>query len=68
MSSLKEETISLINCLPDEELVLFNELAKKLVFAWDPDFTKLTKAEAERIKKIEETSDKRCTGDDIDTD
>lgn len=56
MSNLREETISLINCLPDEDLVLFYELAKRLILAWDPDFTKLTKSEEERIKKIEDSS------------
>ena len=29
------------------------DLLKKMVMAWDPDFTKVTKAEAERIEKAE---------------
>ncbi len=45
-----------------------NKLAKNIVLEWDPDFTKLTKTEAERLKKIEETSDEWCTGDDINID
>ena len=53
---LKESTMQtaeLIDVLPDEDISLVNALVKKLIIAWDPDFTKLTpheKAELERAK------------------
>ena len=32
-----------------------NEFVKKLILAWDPDFTKVTPEEAARIKAAEES-------------
>jgi len=49
MSALKQQTIEMVNMLPDTEVAIINELLKKLVRAWDPDFTKATPQEKERI-------------------
>lgn len=50
---LKKEIIAIINVLPDDDLVLVNQMIKKLILAWDPDFTKLTKAEKEELEHIQ---------------
>lgn len=37
-----DQILDLISALPQEDKNLAYELIKKLVLAWDPDFTKLT--------------------------
>ena len=39
--------------LPESDQQLAFELVKKLVLAWDPDFTKVTPQEAEALKEAE---------------
>lgn len=39
------------NILPDEDISIVNALIKKLVIAWDPDFTKVTAREKELLEK-----------------
>ena len=34
------QTAELLDILPDEDVSIVNALIKKLVIAWDPDFTK----------------------------
>jgi len=53
---LKEKTLQtaeLLDILPDEDILLVNALIKKLVIAWDPDFTKVTARERELLEKID---------------
>ena len=37
----------------DEDISMENELIKKLITAWDPDFTKVTDEERELLEKSE---------------
>ena len=53
MRDLSVQTAKLINLLPEDELALVNELVKKLLLAWDPDFTKVTPEEKERIDRAD---------------
>lgn len=53
MRTAIKESIQLLEMLPDEELLFANEIIKKLVLAWDPDFTKLTPKEAEALQSID---------------
>lgn len=53
MSNVAMDAARLIDMLPDEDKNFAYEFIKKLVLAWDPDFTKVTPAEAERIKEAE---------------
>ena len=53
---------STLDMLPANEQQLAYEMLKRIVLAWDPDFTKLTPAEAE----IERG--KTVSGDEIDWD
>lgn len=53
MSAATKEIIDLMEILPESEQNFALEFVKKLVLAWDPDFTKLTPAER---KELEEAS------------
>lgn len=44
----------MMECLPEEDQIFAYEFIKKLVLAWDPDFTKLTASEAAALKEAEE--------------
>lgn len=45
------QTAELLDILPDEDISIVNALIKKLVIAWDPDFTKVTARERELLEK-----------------
>ena len=45
------QTAELLDILPDEDVSIVNALVKKLVIAWDPDFTKVTARERELLEK-----------------
>lgn len=47
------QTAELLDILPDEDIAIVNALVKKLVIAWDPDFTKLTLRERELLEKTD---------------
>lgn len=52
-SEIKQETITMIDILTDEDLLFANQFIKKLILAWDSDFTKLTPKEAEELERIQ---------------
>ncbi|MCQ2506864.1 MAG: hypothetical protein MJ113_06805 [Lachnospiraceae bacterium] len=45
------QTAALLDILPDEDISIVNALVKKLIIAWDPDFTKVTAKEKELLEK-----------------
>lgn len=53
MSETVKQTISMLEMLPDQEQSLALEIVKRLVLAWDPDFTKLTPEERKRLEAAE---------------
>ena len=55
MSNLAIDAARMMDMLPDEDKNFAYEFIKKLVKAWDPDFTKVTSDEAQRIKLAEES-------------
>lgn len=55
MSSIAIEAARLIDALPEADKVFAYEFIKKLVLAWDPDFTKVTADEAKRIEDAEKS-------------
>jgi hypothetical protein len=55
MSDIAAGTAKLVDMLPENDQRFAYEIIKKLVLAWDPDFTKVTPAEAEAIKAAEES-------------
>ena len=56
MSALtKSQEISvLVDLLPENEQALAYELIKRMVLAWDSDFTKLTPIERKRLEEAEQ--------------
>ena len=51
MSELAQKTATMLDMLPTNEQQLAYEMLKRIVLAWDPDFTKLTPAEAEALRE-----------------
>ena len=57
MSTMIDNIIEIMNVLPIEDQELLYCMAKKLIKAWDPDFTKLTPLEANELNQIIEDDD-----------
>ena len=55
MSNIAIEAARLIDILPDDDKAFAFEFIKKMVLAWDPDFTKLTQSEAEEVSNAEKS-------------
>ena len=55
MSNMAIDAARMMDMLPEEDKTFAYEFIKKLVKAWDPDFTKVTPEEAQRIKNAEES-------------
>lgn len=70
MSAATKEIINLIEILPESEQNFALEFVKKLVLAWDPDFTKLTPSEKQQLEEAEKSIKEYGTisHDDIDWD
>lgn len=55
MSNMAMSAARLMDMLPEEEKSFAYEFIKKLVRAWDPDFTKVTPEEAKQIEEAEQS-------------
>ena len=55
MSNMAIDAARLMDILPEEDKKFAYEFIKKLVKAWDPDFTKVTPEEAQSIQAAEES-------------
>ena len=55
MSDVVKSAAQMLEMLPEEDQNFAHEFIKKLVLAWDPDFTKVTPAEAERLAEAEKS-------------
>ena len=55
MSSIVAEAARLMDILPEADKAFVYEFIKKMVMAWDPDFTKVTIEEAKRIEEAEKS-------------
>ncbi|HHX95008.1 MAG TPA: hypothetical protein GX691_04200 [Clostridia bacterium] len=60
MSSTTQQIIDMLNMLPKKEQDFACEMLKKIVLAWDPDYTKLTPDES---KKLEEGKKQLANGE-----
>lgn len=49
MSPVTKKILEMIDMLPEQEQKLAFEFIKRMVLAWDSDFTKLTPIERERL-------------------
>ena len=54
MSEKTKEMFQLVDMLPETEQNLINEMIKRVVLAWDPDYTKATPEEIQSMKQAEE--------------
>ena len=65
---ITKEITAMVELLPENEQSLVFELIKRVVLAWDSDFTKLTPAERQRLEIAEQDylSGKTISHDDID--
>lgn len=57
MSALTAQTVKMVEMLPDEELSTINSLLKMILRSWDPEFTKVTSEEYEKLLSIEKEMD-----------
>lgn len=55
MTAKTAQIAEMIDMLPDSDKDLAYELIKKLVLAWDPDFTKVTPKERKEIEEAEQS-------------
>jgi len=55
MSTLAMNAARMIDMLPVNDQRFAYEFVKKLVLAWDPDFTKVTPEEAAQLESAEES-------------
>lgn len=53
MSAATKEAINLMEILPESDQNFAPEFIKKLVLAWDPDYTKVTPAERKALEEAE---------------
>lgn len=51
MVPIAQQIADMVDMLPEKDQALAFELVKKLVLAWDPDFSKVTPAEKAEIDK-----------------
>lgn len=70
MAPIAQQIASMVEMLPEADQALAYTLVKKLVLAWDPDYTKLTPSEAETVARAEAEMDagEYVTDDEIDWD
>ena len=55
MTAKTAQIAEMIDMLPDSDKDLAYELIKKLVLAWNPDFTKVTPKERKEIEEAEQS-------------
>lgn len=55
MAPMAQEIAKLVDMLPEQDQALAYELVRRLVLAWDPDYTRVTPEERDRIQKAEES-------------
>ena len=53
MSPIMQDSINMIEMLPESEQAFVNEMLKRIVKAWDPDFTKVTPNECLEMEEAE---------------
>ena len=58
MSALVKQTTDMLTLLPDEDVSLVYEFVKKLIKAWDPDYTKVTPEERKILEQADREMEK----------
>ena len=57
MTQVIQESVKMLEMLPESEQELASQLIRRLVLAWDPDFTKLTPEEQKNLEAAEQRID-----------
>lgn len=57
MTQTMQESVKMLEMLPASEQEFASQFIKRLVLAWDPDYTKLTQEEQERLEAAEQRVD-----------
>ena len=55
MTQIVQESVRMLEMLPESEQEFASQFIKRLVLAWDPDFTRVTPDEAVRIHAAEDS-------------
>lgn len=55
MTSQTKEIVEMLDILPKQEQEFAIEMLKRIVLAWDPDYTKLTDKEAKELEGAEKS-------------
>ena len=55
MSNISVKAAQLMDCLPETDKLFAYEFIKKMVLAWDPDFTKMTPEEKRKMENAEKS-------------
>ncbi len=66
MSTQAQQIAAMLDMLPEQERNLAFEMLKRIILAWDPDYTKLTPSEAAALEEAEESG--YVDADEIDWD
>lgn len=53
MGNTAQQVAKMVEMLPESDQKLAYELIKKLVIAWDPDYTRVTPTEAQQLEEAE---------------
>ena len=53
MSDVAQQVANMVDMLPEQDQSLAYEVVKKLVLAWDPDFTKVTPGERRALEQAD---------------
>ena len=51
MTQVVQESVKMLEMLPESEQEFASQFIKRLVLAWDPDFTKVTPAERAELEE-----------------
>lgn len=54
MSVITREISDMVDMLPEKEQNLAYEMVKRIVLAWDSDYTRLTPSERKRLEEAEQ--------------
>ncbi len=57
MTRASQESVKMLEMLPESEQEFASQFIKRLVLAWDPDFTKLTPEERKQLEAAEQRVD-----------
>lgn len=57
MTQVVQESVRMLEMLPESEQEFASQFIKRLALAWDPDFTKLTPEERKRLEAAEQRID-----------